>query len=54
MGMISAFNALLECVVSGTVTALILYTLGRLGHLPFLVMLNEEEAAKLQEVEDDE
>lgn len=50
--MISAFNAILECFVTGCFTALIIYFLGRNGHLPFLVVLTQEEADRLQEEEE--
>jgi hypothetical protein len=47
--MISAFNALLECFVTGLVTALILYFMGRMGWLPFIVVLTPEEAEEFMD-----
>ncbi|AUG88539.1 hypothetical protein [Pseudomonas phage TC6] len=41
--MIAAFNALLECFVTGLFAALILLGLARLGYMPMLMVFQQEE-----------
>lgn len=41
--MISAFNALLECLVTGLVTALSLMWFANMGWLPFIVLTGKEQ-----------
>lgn len=49
--MIQAFNALLECMVTGLFCALFLVLFSRIGLLPLTLMVSIGE---LEEVEDDD
>lgn len=47
--MIEAVNTILECILTGIVTALCIWGLAKLGKFPILYMVTEEE----QEEKDD-
>lgn len=44
--MISAFNALLECLTTGLVTAVALVVFARQGWLPFIVLTEKDPEDK--------
>lgn len=41
--MIAAVNSILECILTGLVTALCIWGLARLGKFPILYMISEEQ-----------
>ncbi len=43
MGLITAFNAVLECLVTGFFTALLLMGMAKIGWLPILLIRQFEE-----------
>lgn len=52
--MIAAFNELLSCIVTGGFTALFILGMVKLGWLPMMIMLTEEDLQSAVEVEEDE
>ena len=50
--MITAFNAILECLVTGLFTALFLVLFAMIGWLPITLVLTAEQMEELDEDED--
>lgn len=54
MGLITAFNAVLECIVTGAASALVLLWFAKMGWFPApMIMVTEEELKKAEEDETD-
>ncbi len=49
MGLVTAFNAVLECLVTGLFTALIILVMAKIGWLPILFIQELEDKEEIEE-----